>query len=173
MTSLHATPAPGFDDPLGLLAACHGRIRDRLRTLARLQRHLPEHGHDQDACAAARGLLKYFDEAAPNHHADEERSLFPRLAARSSDAAELLDQLALEHDALEAHWRRLRPLLAAIVAGQRANLSPRQVRELRSAYEAHIQREDDLLLPLAVDLLDPEDLEAIGREMAERRAPRP
>ena len=71
--------APSFDDPLGMLAACHGRIERQLATLERLQRHLPEHGCDVDARAAARGILRYFDTAAPNHHADEEASVFPRL----------------------------------------------------------------------------------------------
>ena len=36
--------APSFDDPLGMLSACHRRIERQLATLARLQRHLPEHG---------------------------------------------------------------------------------------------------------------------------------
>jgi hypothetical protein len=72
--------APGFDDPLGMLCACHGRIARQLATLDRLQRHLPEHGCDVDARAAARGILRYFDTAALNHHADEEASVFPRLA---------------------------------------------------------------------------------------------
>jgi hypothetical protein len=45
--------APGFDDPLGMLVACHRRIERELITLGRLQRHLPEHGCDDAARAAA------------------------------------------------------------------------------------------------------------------------
>ena len=83
MPSLFPTPAaPGFDDPLGMLVACHRRIERELATLARLQRHLPEHGCDDDARAAARAILKYFDGAAPNHHADEEDERVPALARR-------------------------------------------------------------------------------------------
>ena len=79
--SIFKPVTPGFDDPLGMLAACHRRIERELATLERLQRHLPEHGCDDDARAAAGAILKYFDGAAPNHDADEEQSLFPRLLA--------------------------------------------------------------------------------------------
>ncbi len=162
--------APSFDDPLGMLEACHGRIERALLTLDRLQRHLPEHGADVDARAAARGILRYFDTAAPNHHADEETSLFPRLLqARPDRAGRLVADLAREHEALAAKWRRLRPLLAGIVAGARANLSARDVIAIRNAYAAHIAREEGELLPLAAATFDAATLAAIGSEMAARR----
>ena len=79
--------APSFDDPLGMLRACHGRIERQLVTLGRLVRHLPEHGAGcRRARRGARAILRYFDTAAPNHHADEEASVFPRLLARAPDA---------------------------------------------------------------------------------------
>ncbi len=162
--------APSFDDPLGMLAACHGRIERQLSTLDRLQRHLPEHGADIDARAAARGILRYFDTAAPNHHADEEASLFPRLLhARPDRAQPLLADLARDHEALARKWRRLRPLLAGIAAGTRANLSAGQVADVRAAYAAHIAREESELIPLAAATLDRAALAQIGSEMAARR----
>ena len=165
--------APGFDDPLGMLAACHGRIGRQLATLDRLQRHLPEHGCDVDARAAARGILKYFDTAAPNHHADEEASVFPRLRkAMPGRADALLADLEREHATLALHWRRLRPLLAGIAAGARANLSPKQVADVRAAYAAHIAREEGELIPLAARAFDTPALTAIGNEMAARRGGR-
>jgi hemerythrin-like domain-containing protein len=162
--------APSFDDPLGMLSACHGRIARQLATLERLRRHLPEHGCDADARAAARGILKYFDTAAPNHHADEESSIFPRLRnalPRRADA--LLADLEREHALLAAQWRHLRPLLAGIAAGARANLSPKQVADVRAAYAAHIAREEGELIPLAARTFDAAMLAAIGGEMAARR----
>ena len=162
--------APSFDDPLGMLAACHGRIERQLSTLDRLQRYLPEHGADIDARAAARGILRYFDTAAPNHHADEEASLFPRLKRMQPDRADrLIADLAAEHEALAAKWRRLRPLLTGIAAGTRANLSARQVAEIRTAYAAHIAREESELFPLAAATFDAATLAEIGSEMAARR----
>jgi hemerythrin-like domain-containing protein len=162
--------APSFDDPLGMLSACHGRIERHLATLERLQRHLPEHGADFDARAAARGILRYFDSAAPNHHADEDDSVFPRLLReRPAEAEPLLAALERDHEALAAKWRRLRPLLTGIAAGMRANLSARQVADIRSAYLAHIAREERELIPLAAATFDPATLAAIGAEMAARR----
>jgi hemerythrin-like domain-containing protein len=167
---LSESAAPTFDDPLAMLTACHGRIGRQLETLARLQRHLPEHGCDHDARVAARGILKYFDTAAPNHHADEEGSLFPRLAqARAGGIEALLADLERDHAALAANWRKLRPLLAAIAGGQRANLSPKHVADVKAAYEAHIAREERDLIPLAARTFDAATIADIGKEMARRR----
>ena len=161
---------PGFDDPLGVLVACHRRIEREIATLARLQRHLPEFGCDDDARAAARALLKYFDGAAPNHHADEEESVFPRLRALAREhAGELCDELEHDHEALATTWRRMRPLLAGIAAAVRANLSPKDVDDLRNLYASHMLREEQLLIPLAARWLDADTLRQIGEEMAARR----
>lgn len=161
--------APSFDDPIGMLRACHGRIERQLVTLERLQRHLPEHGADDSARAAARGFLRYFDSAAPNHHADEEASLFPRLLMRASDVQALLARLQADHDRLDASWRKLRPLMAGIASGQRANLPPATAHAFASIYGAHLACENGELLPICAERLTHEDLEAIGREMASRR----
>ena len=162
--------APSFDDPLGMLAACHGRIERQLATLERLQRHLPEHGCDVDARAAARGILRYFDTAAPNHHADEEASVFPRLRDAVPGRADMLvADLEREHAALAAQWRHLRPRLAGIAAGTRANLSPKEVADIRATYAAHIAREEGELIPLAARTFDAAILAVIGNEMAVRR----
>jgi hemerythrin-like domain-containing protein len=160
---------PGFDDPLGMLAACHRRIERQLATLGRLQRHLPENGCDADARAAARAILKYFDTAAPNHHVDEEQSLFPRLVALTRAADELVGELQREHAMLAENWRKLRPLLASIAAGRRATLPPKQVNDVADTYRAHIAKEEDELLPLAKRAFDAAMLKAIGDEMAARR----
>jgi len=168
--SLLDATAPSFDDPLGMLRACHGRIRRYLDALARLQRHLPEHGCDADARAAARSILRYFDTAAPNHHADEEESVFPRLlAARAPQAEAIIRGLERDHAELARQWLHLRPLLTGIVAGQRANLSPRDVAALRELYGAHIGLEEERLLPLAEATLARADIVTIGAEMAARR----
>ncbi len=165
-----AVPAPSFDDPLGMLFACHRRIEKQLATLARLQQHLPAHGSDEDARIAARAILKYFDEAAPNHHADEEASLFPRLRTATPQRAEaLIAALLDDHALLAANWAALRPVLAAVAAGEPAILPPEQVEAVRAAYAAHIAREDQDAFPLAAQVLDADALGAIGREMAERR----
>jgi hemerythrin-like domain-containing protein len=171
MADLFGEPgAPSFDDPLGMLRACHGRIQRQLDTLQRLAAHLPEHGADRDAQSAARAILRYFDNAAPNHHADEEGSVFPRLLARSPAARDMVATLEQDHHGpFDANWRRLRPLLAAIASGQRDVLPPDLVRDVRAAYDEHIALENDQLIPLCAEVLTPAELAEIGGEMARRR----
>lgn len=161
--------AATFDDPLAMLSACHLRIRKQLATLERLERHLPEHGHDDDARAAARAILRYFDSAAVHHHEDEEASVLPRLVDRVPAARELADRLLREHGELARRWRRLRPLLSGIAAAQRSVMPPRLVRELAAAYDAHIGLEESELIPLAQEALSADEIATIGREMARRR----
>jgi len=48
-------------------------------------------------------------------------------------------------------------------------LPAEQVREFTQAYAAHIQREEDELLPMASRLISDEALAAIGHAMAVRR----
>ena len=165
---LNGHAAPGFDDPVGMLRACHRRMERQLGTLVRLRRHLPENHADGDARHAATAILRYFDTAAVNHHADEEDSLFPRLHASAPDTDPLLAALAGDHMKLAARWARLRPLLAAIAAGSGAHLPVKDVEEFCAAYAAHIACEEAELLPRAA-ALPAAELAAIGAEMAARR----
>src|SRR5689334_1951600 len=74
-----AAPAPGFDEPLEMLAACHERIEAQLRTLEKLVEHLSQncaangaaHGADNSARDAAARVMRYFDTAGVEHHRDE------------------------------------------------------------------------------------------------------
>ena len=83
---LHSAPAVGFEQPFEMLEACHDRVRRSLDLLARLIVHVDRHGHDTQSRSAARDVLRYFDLAAPHHHEDEERHVFPRLLASGDDA---------------------------------------------------------------------------------------
>jgi iron-sulfur cluster repair protein YtfE (RIC family) len=157
------------DGALALIAACHGRMRRQLDTLLRLARHLPAHGHDEDAQAAARTLLRYFDTAGALHHQDEESSLLPRVRERAPEAATLDARLRKEHRALALRWRELRPLLSGIAAAQRAALPPKLALDFGERYRAHMAIEEEALFPLAARVLDADATAAIGREMAARR----
>ena len=66
---------PGFDDPLEMLLGCHRRIEKQLETLKRLRAHVEARGVDAEASSAAESVLKYFQQAAANHHEDEEKDL--------------------------------------------------------------------------------------------------
>ena len=73
------SPAVGFEVPLEMLSACHGRVERQCQTLQRLVPHLTANGPDQAAREAAKSILLYFDTSAKHHHADEAEDLFPAL----------------------------------------------------------------------------------------------
>ena len=170
----HSAPTAGFEAPLEMLSACHGRIEHQCATLRRLQAHLPGHGSDEQARAAAAALMRYFDVSAKQHHDDEEQDLFPALleSMAGSDPVcvrELTARLAAEHRELEARWRRLRAVLTRVVEGAPATLTREEVDAFAGLYARHIECEEQELLPMAARLVGNDDLERIGRAMRERR----
>ena len=170
----HHAPGAGFEAPLEMLAACHERVERQCATLQRLLVHHGQHGADEPAQAAATAVMRYFDTAARDHHADEEEDLFPALieSMAGSDAVCLRDlthSLALEHRQLETLWQAVRVELAKIGAGATATLDGTAVATLVAQYRQHIEREDRELLPMAARLLDTTVLDRVGRAMRERR----
>ncbi len=168
--SLLGAAAPGFDAPLDVLEACHGRIARQCDTLEKLLDHLPAHGVDAQAQQAARAVLAYFDTAAVHHHDDEERNLFPLLeAANAPGACDLVETLTLEHDQQALLWRRLRIELQGIAAGASPALDAALTRRFVALNRTHLEFENAHLLPLARRTLDAAALVRLGRAMAARR----
>jgi len=173
MTSLLGAAAPGFDRPLDVLEACHGRIAKQCDTLDKLLAHLPLHGADTQAQQAACAVLAYFDTAAVHHHDDEERNLFPLLEqANAPGACDLVETLTLEHDELAQLWRHLRVQLAQIGAGADATLDAALTLRFVALNRAHLEFENAHVLPLARQTLDAAAVERLGRAMAARRGVR-
>jgi len=170
----HSAPHAGFEVPLEMLAACHHRVESQCTTLQRLVAHLATHGCDDQARVAAAAVLRYFDTAAVNHHADEEIDLFPALidAVAGSDATcirGLIEALKGDHRTLELQWQRLRPALLMIAAGEPQPLPAGDVMPLVALYERHMEREEAELLTMAARLLSDSALDRVGRAMRERR----
>lgn len=171
-----SSPSASTEAPLEMLAACHGRVEQQCRTLLRLVPHLQAHGADQAARQAAQAVMRYFDTAAQDHHADEEQDLFPALLALTADSASeaprvraLTQALLADHQRIGGLWRELRQALAAVAEAQAAELSIEQVQEFVGAYQRHIEQEEGELLPLAARLLSPADIGRIGAAMRQRR----
>lgn len=171
-------PESSFADPLGLLGDCHRRIEHFLGLLVTITadaRGGPLTGDQRDALIAAG---RYFREAAPLHHEDEERSLFPRMResrdAQVHAALATIEELEEDHvvldrghvevDALIEQWLEDGSLPAT--EGQRLVTV---LDELRAIYERHITIEDHDVFPLAGRALDAPAVAALGREMAARR----
>lgn len=160
----------GFDNPLEMLLACHGKMQTQCVTLHKLLQHLPSHGCDTQARQAAQAILRYFDTAGQNHHDDEEQDLFPPLLATpNTEVHELIARLLDEHKVLDAAWQQLRPLLLAIAEGRTAELDIKSVEHFIKVHDRHISLENAQLLPQAAKLLDHIQLEALSRSMAARR----
>jgi hemerythrin-like domain-containing protein len=168
----------GFDEPLGLLSDCHRRIEHFLRVLTVVATEAAGGPLSADYRRALEGALKYFAEAAPRHTADEEASLFPRMRQSGNPAAAAaltaLDALEHDHDDAEARhaavdaltrrWLEAGQLDASETAALREHLA-----RLQALYARHIAIEDREVFPLAAQVLDAEQIAAVGREMAERR----
>jgi len=170
IVGLLGVAAPGFERPLDVLEACHGRIAKQCDTLDKMLAHLPVYGADVQAQQAARAVLNYFNTAAVHHHDDEERNLFPLLEqANAPGACDLVETLTLEHDELAQLWRRLRAQLAQIEADSHATLDAALTRRFVAFNRTHLEFENTHVLPLARQALDATAIERLGRAMAARR----
>lgn len=157
-----------------MLYACHDRVERQCETLARLAQHLLTHGSDQAAQQASRSILRYFDQAAPNHHADEERDVFPALLSAAavhgiSDLPSLVEQLLADHRKLEQIWTGLSAELKEIAGGQPVQLHADQLDRFLKCYQAHIELENKVLFPKINELLSDQQIASIGRAMRHRR----
>ena len=178
-----SSPAVGFDTPFEMLEACHERVERSLRLLARLAEHLDREGWDEPARQAAGDVLRYFDVAAPLHHEDEERHVFPAaLAAQDATITTAVHRLQQDHQDRHRAWQAVRTSLqrfaqdpgtgvtppAPLAAGERLAWAT-----FASLYEAHIRLEEHLVYPAASSRCGPQARLAMGEEMAARRGVRP
>lgn len=166
--------APDFDQPIAVLKHCHDRIRKQLATLEKLPGHLQTFGANLDAKQGASSILRYFNQAAPNHHADEEEDLLPvlQIVARDSDATvleELVPELLLEHVRMDAAWEKLGQQLEQLVSGEADSLDQALCTDFIGAYRSHMEREEAMIAPMALRLLSAVQLQDLGNAMRERR----
>lgn len=166
--------APGFDQPLAVLKHCHDRIRKQLATLDKLLQHLPEHGGDEQAMQAAKAVLRYFKEAAPLHHEDEEMDLLPtlQLTATGDDATllqEFLPLILAQHHQMGAQWAVLEQQLLAIANGTSTHLSDADVTQFREIYAGHMQIEETKIAPMAMRIFSAAQMSKLGAAMQQRR----
>ncbi len=166
--------APDFDQPIAVLKHCHDKIRKNLQTLQKLPAHLQEHGADEDAQKAATAILRYFREAAPNHHADEEEDLLPMLQNTATGAdRQLLDtlqpQILDEHKQMDLIWIKLAGQLDAIVSKQSAALDVDVTEQFAALYGAHMEKEEGNIAPMAKRLFTDAQMQQLGNAMRARR----
>ena len=174
----------GFDQPLGLLSDCHRRIEHFLDVLATVTDSAGRGELNQSFRRALEVAITYFAVAAPNHTADEEASLFPRLRRNDDPALQqalaALDALERDHDEADAHHAAVDALVRrwlgdGTLTGTDAARLRDHLAHLRALYSRHIAIEDTHVFPAAAHALGRAEILDIGAEMAARRqvAPAP
>jgi iron-sulfur cluster repair protein YtfE (RIC family) len=169
MTLFSASSASDDERPLELLYACHERVRRFTSTAGRLAVHVRAHGADAEAREAASNVLRYFDLALPNHHADEEEDVFPALR-RLGDAAvdQAIDDLLAQHETLGAAWGEVRPWLVGIAAGETPASEPAVLPSFVADYAAHAELEERAVFS-ALSRLPDDMIDDIAQRMRARR----
>ncbi len=169
------TAPASFSMPFDMLDACHDRVRSSLGLLARLVEHLRVRGDAVQARDAACDVMRYFDVAAPQHHQDEERHVFPRLEASGDlELAALARHLRAEHRQIEGQWCALWPLLEQVARQREVDLGELDAatRRFTQMIDQHMRAEEQVAYPnarLSAVCEGPDAVRAMGEEMAGRR----
>lgn len=170
-----ASPAIG-EQPLDRFAQCHRGIVSQLHAFAQLPGLHAAALRSREVAAAT---LTLFQGAVIEHHADEERELFPAvlrsaLAGDEADTARLMvDRLCAEHRRIEALWKRLEPAVKAAQKARPVDLDAAAVQTLVEQYLAHAAYEEQRFLPLAERILgrNGNHMAALGLSLHMRHLP--
>ena len=169
-------PSPSFvEQPLDEFSQCHGGILERLDALDRLPALLEPAAQ---ARRIARESLDFFSGVVYEHHAEEEKDLFPAVLASASSeelpsVRAMVERLTREHRDVEAQWKQLEPLIKKLAKGQPADVNPQAVSSLVAQYQAHAQFEEQEFLPLSEKILsrNGDHMAALGLSLHMRHQP--
>ena len=119
------------------------------------------------------------DLAAPDHHEDEERHVFPRLLAGNDENVKtVVRRLQQDHRDMTANWVSAREVLHRVSEGSAPTWSGlgeadrATLARFADLYADHIRAEEDTVYPAASALIDAPELQRMGAEMAGRRTAR-
>ncbi|MDP3252694.1 MAG: hemerythrin domain-containing protein [Hydrogenophaga sp.] len=178
ITTPSAAKAPNnaADAPITNFTECHAGILSHLRLLDELPGLL---GAAVRARQLAKESLAFFQTAIFEHHAEEERELFPAVLASAQSDAErhvvqtMTHRLELEHRVLEGLWKSLEEALKRVARGQDADLNGQDLYRLVESYAAHASFEESEFLPLAELILgrNSNHMAALGLSLHMRHVP--
>lgn len=176
----HRAPAAGFEAPFEMLGACHERVQRMLALLAKLQQHARVHGWSEPIGQAAVDVMRYFDLAAPHHHEDEERHVFPPLLAGTDPVLHaVVRRLQQDHRDMDATWMQVHVVLAGVCQAPPAgwtDFTPEETalfNHFANLYQRHIDDEDGIAYPAAQAQLASDALQAMSEDMMRRRGVQP
>lgn len=170
------TPNLDTHTPLTDFTHCHAGIVGHLDSFGELPALLAPAMRAREVAADA---VAFFHAALHEHHADEERELFPAVlqSARPGEehdrVKQLTDRLTREHRDIEARWAHLEPQLKKLAKGQPATMKGEAITHLVRLYKAHAKFEEDEFLPLSETILgrNSNHMAALGMSLHLRHAP--
>lgn len=146
-------PAAPQLPPFDALDRTHHRVLELLDEFDRLLDHVEANGPDEPARELARGIHRFFADHAREHHAAEEKHVFPvLLASGNPEIVQHVLRLQQDHGWLEEDWLELAPQIEAI--GQGYNwydlaMLRQALPVFRALYEEHIALEESMIYPAA------------------------
>ncbi len=171
-----STPGTAEDAPLDQFSNCHAGIVSHLHAFGELPALL---GPAARARRIAEDMLGFFKDTVYEHHADEEKELFPAVLASAFAGEEkdrvqsMVDQLVAQHRAIEGLWTRLEPELKKVAKGHASAIDTDAVTHLVRQYQGHAAFEEREFLPLAQAILgrNSNHMAALGLSLHMRHAP--
>lgn len=133
------------------LDACHQQIHVHLTELATLARHVEAKGLDAKAQQQAGAIEAFFSGTSRQHHAEEEKNVFPQLlASGNAELVAAVRNLQQDHGWIEENWIELAPQLRAIASGNNwvdAAEFQHDVEVFLELCQGHIALEETLVYP--------------------------
>ncbi len=157
-----------WDEPIDMLYACHGKVKNFCRQLQLLPDYLDKNGVNQAVKNDVQQILNYFNQSAPLHHDDEEKDFFPALIKQRPEARTDVDLLEAQHIELHRNWDELSAQLVALLHGEIQQIDRALIQRFVAGYDQHIAIEEPLF-ELGREHLSQEELNSIGQIMADRR----
>lgn len=164
------------DAPITSFSQCHVGILSHLKAFGDLPALLEPAAR---ARKIAEETLSFFQDVVLEHHAEEERELFPAVLASAAPGDELqrvksiVDRLTREHRQVESTWAKLKPHVKKIAKGETAELDTSAVEVLVRDYGAHAAFEEAEFLPLCRTILgrNSNHMAALGLSLHMRHVP--
>jgi len=144
-----APPLPEFES----LDRTHREALQMLQAFERLLQHVDDNGPDETANASAREIMAFFNGPARQHHADEERHVFPELLICDEPGlVQHVLRLQQDHGWLEEDWLELSPQIEAIASGYNwydLEMLRHALPVFVALYHEHIALEESVVYPEA------------------------
>ncbi len=102
------------------------------------------------------------------HHTVEDTVFFPALAARLPSMTELFEQLDAEHHQLDEHMAEIVATLGSLDRVGGPSRAARALSALAATMDAHLDLEDEFVLPTFVDLFTVEEYLAMEQQAIEQ-----